>query len=115
MAAKFELISDEQGRYGFTLKGADGSALLFGVATAGRVAVQNDILHVRKAVRNHDLFVSHDTADGAFVVLKDDNGEVLGKSPRVKKEQLPALIAAIQAQADAPILERKVRSQPASH
>ena len=116
MTAKFELIADEQGRYNFTLKGDDGQALLFGVSPDGRIAVQNDILHVRKAVREAHLFVPHDAPDGAFVVLKDHNGDVLGKSPHVRKDLLPALVDAIKTSAPgAPIIERRSRSQPAHH
>lgn len=116
MAAKFELIADEPGRYTFTLTGEQGQALLFGVSPDGRIAVQNYILHVRKAVKDAHHFVPHDAPDGAFVVLKDSNGDVLGKSPHVRKDLLPGLVDAIQAAAPgAPIIERRTRSQPAHH
>jgi hypothetical protein len=93
---RFELSSDPQGHYWFTLKNADGTALLFGLKIDGRVAAGIDVLHVRRAVRDVRHFVPHAAPDGAFVVLKDSSGEVLAKSPRVPRSRLRTLVLAIQ-------------------
>jgi hypothetical protein len=96
MDAVFDLIPDEQGRYAFTLKGTEGEPLLVGLKTDGRIPAGIDVLHVRKAVRDIHHFIPHLASDGAFVVLKDINGEVLGKSPHVPKQTLKALVVKIQ-------------------
>ena len=96
MNAVFDLTADEQGRYWFTLKGTEGEPLLVGLKSAGRIPAGIDVLHVRKAVRDIHHFVPHLASDGAFVVLKDTNGEVLAKSPHVPKQTLKALVAKIQ-------------------
>ncbi len=116
MDATFELIADEQGRYTFTLKGTDGSPLLVGLKSPGRIPVGIDVLHVRKAVRDIHHFVPHIADDGAFVVLKDSKGEVLGKSPHVAKKALKALVETIQEMAPiADISEPHASPQASSH
>lgn len=96
MDAVFDLTADEQGRFWFTLKGTEGEPLLVGLKSNGRIPAGIDVLHVRKAVRDIHHFIPHLASDGAFVVLKDTNGEVLAKSPHVPKQTLKALVAKIQ-------------------
>lgn len=96
MDAIFELTADEQGRYSYTLKGTAGEPLLLGLKSAGRTDVGIDVVHVRRAVRDLHHFVPHLADDGAFAVLKDTNGDVLGKTPHVPKTRLRQLVVAIQ-------------------
>lgn len=97
MNSRFELHSDDMGRVAYRLMDGSGDLLLQGLPSAGRVAAQAEVMHVRSALSGEERVVPHQNADGRhFVVVKDKNGEVLGKSRLVDaEEQLPDLVAAI--------------------
>jgi len=99
MEPRFELNCDEHGRYWFTLKGPDGAPLLMGLKCDGRIPVGIEVVSVRKAVRDIRNMVPHLAEDGAFVVLKSNSGEVLGRSPHVPRAHLRGLAARIQEMA----------------
>jgi hypothetical protein len=99
MEPRFELHSDEHGRYSFTLKGPDGNTLLMGLKCDGRIPVGIEVVNVRKSVRDIRNMVAHLADDGAFVVLKSSSGEVLGRSPHVPRAMLKVLAARIQEMA----------------
>jgi hypothetical protein len=113
MEPRFELNCDERGRYSFTLKGPDGATLLMGLKCDGRIPVGIEVVNVRKAVRDIRNMVAHLAEDGAFVVLKSNSGEVLGRSPHVPRSLLKSLAARIQEMA--PISEIQETHAHSSH
>jgi len=114
MEPRFELNSDEHGRYWFTLKGPDGNTLLMGLKCDGRIPVGIEVVNVRKAVRDMRNMVAHLADDGAFVVLKSGSGEVLGRSPHVPRSMLKVLATRIQEMA--PISEiLEIHAHSSSH
>jgi len=72
-------------------------------------------VHVRKAVRDIRHFVPHLASDGAFVVLKDEKGQVLGKSPHVPRQTLRALVTTIQDMAPIAGISEHRMPEPTSH
>ena len=95
MNARFELVSDDPGRFFFRLLDRTGRLLLTGLPCEGKIAAQSEVLHARNSIRAADRFVSHRADDGShFVVLKDKDGSVLAKSATMATEaELTALIA----------------------
>lgn len=107
MATRFELILDHE-KFRFVLRAADGRALLTGLPATSKIMVQNDILHLRSALRDGANLVPHRAADGgAFLTVKDKDGAVLAKSCHLPAETaLPELAQAIAAAAaKAPIVD----------
>jgi hypothetical protein len=107
MNARYEIVQDDQ-RFSFRLLGSDGTVLLSGLPSSGKIAVQSEVLHVRNSVRAGDRFVTHAADDGThFVVLKDRHGNVLARSPHVRSPgHLDRLIEMIHAVASgAPMLD----------
>jgi hypothetical protein len=83
MTTRFELLCDEQGRISFCLVGDDG-VLLQGLPCRGKVAAQTEIMHTREFLRTPDHLVPHESQQGEhFVVVKNDDGDVLARSRRV--------------------------------
>ncbi|MGE3172200.1 MAG: hypothetical protein AB7O97_06190 [Planctomycetota bacterium] len=108
MKSRFEIVQDDQGRFSFRLLDADAKVLLSGLPSAGKIAVQTEVLHARNAVRAGDRFVPHEDRDGKhFVVLKDRDGSVLARSPHVADDRrLRDVIARIEECAPgAPLLD----------
>lgn len=97
MNSRFELHGDDMGRVSFRLTDGSGDLLLQGLPSTGKVAAQAEVMHVRSALSGEERVVTHRNADGRhFVVVKDKNGEVLGKSRLVDTAaELPDLVAAI--------------------
>lgn len=106
MATRFELVS-EQDKVCFQMRGADGQVLLHGVGGGGKITVQNEILHLRRALQAPAHLIPHQTRDGAhFFVVKEDGGNVLARSaPVPTPARLAELANAIVAGAKAPIVD----------
>jgi hypothetical protein len=83
MVARFEISQDTDGRFHFQLRASDGSVLLNSLPGDSKIMAQNEILHARNAVRDPERIVPHHAQDGHFLVLKDRDGSVLARSPRV--------------------------------
>ena len=86
MVTRFELVL-EQEKYTFRLRANDGQVLLEGLASPSKIVMQNEILHVRTAVRDKNKLVPHHDEDRHFVVVKDADGSVLARSPRCATER----------------------------
>lgn len=97
MSTRFELLCDELGRVSFCLVGNDGKVLLQGLPCRGKIDAQAEIMHTRESLRSPDHLVPHRSQEGEhFVVLKDQEGAVLARSPRVRNENtLRAMVQSI--------------------
>jgi hypothetical protein len=106
MQARFEIVNDHD-RFSFRLLDGDAEVLLTGLPNNGKIAVQNEVLQTRSAIRAGDRFVPHTGHDGShFVVLKGKSGNVLARSPHVADQAtLDKLIHRIVAAASAPLLD----------
>jgi uncharacterized protein YegP (UPF0339 family) len=107
MATRFELVLDHE-KFRFVLRAADGQVLLNGLPGTSKIMVQNDILHLRSALRDGANLVPHRAADGScFLTVKDKDGAVLARSPQVATDAALAEMAqAIPAlAAKAPIVD----------
>lgn len=100
MATRFELVL-EHDKFNFHLRLPDGPALLTGLTSNSKIMTQNEVAHVRTALRDPACIVPHQTSDGRhFLVVKDKDGSVLAKSPTVgSSTELEALTAKIVAAA----------------
>jgi uncharacterized protein YegP (UPF0339 family) len=113
MANRFELVVDHDKTF-FELKDKDGHTLLRSLGSASKIMTQNEIQHLRKALRDRSHLVAHQGKDGSwFVVVKEDNGTVLARSPHVPDD--PALQTLIdhvmEIFASAPIIDKTKRQQ----
>lgn len=107
MANRFELVF-ENDKVCFLLRGADGKELLRGVGAGGKITAQNEILHVRRALQSSEHLIPHQAQNGShFLVVKEDNGNVLARSASVATvDQLAALTRQlIEVAAVAPIVD----------
>jgi uncharacterized protein YegP (UPF0339 family) len=113
MATRFEVTLEAPDHFCFVLRSATGEVLLTGLSGTSKIMVQNEIQHARKAVREPERIVPHEADDGAhFLVLKDQDGSVLAKSPRLDSASgLEALATSIRTSAEnAPVLDLTKRS-----
>jgi uncharacterized protein YegP (UPF0339 family) len=116
MNARYELVMDQQGRFRFRLLDREGRVLLNGLPCDGKIGAQSDVLHARNSIRAGDRLVSHEAHGHHFVVLKDKDGSVLGRSPQVDStEHLTALIEQLgELGTNAPLVDatRAARAAP---
>ncbi|MCA8949133.1 MAG: hypothetical protein KDE27_06510 [Planctomycetes bacterium] len=98
MTTRFELVADDRGRISYCLVDNTGNVLLQGLPCRGKIDAQTEVLHTRKALDSEHL-VPHQDGEGMhFVVLKDDEGNVLGRSPHVaSSHELGAMVNEICA------------------
>ncbi|HEB53695.1 MAG TPA: hypothetical protein ENI87_10625 [bacterium] len=100
-------MTDDGGSFFFQLRTGDGEVILRGLGTTSKIMTQNEILHARNSLREEERLVPHQADDGKwFAVLKDRDGSVLARSPRVEgREQLEALVERLQRHAGAPMVD----------
>jgi len=83
MATRFEIVH-EHDTFLFQLRTADGEVVLRSLGSPSKIMTQNEILHLRSAIRDESHFVPHVADDGThFLVLKDKDGSVLAKTDHV--------------------------------
>ena len=93
MSTRFELVTDDHGRVSFSLVDSDGDVLLQGLPCRGKIAAQTEVMHTRDSLRGPDQLIPHEDESGNhFVVLKDDEGSVLGRSRHVAEAELRGLV-----------------------
>lgn len=86
MATRFEIVR-EHDEFCFLLRTDDGEVILRGLGSPSKVMTQNEILHLRKSLRDDSHMVPHEDESGRrFVVVKDDDGSVLARSAKVDSE-----------------------------
>jgi hypothetical protein len=80
---RFEIVR-ERDQLTFHLRTVEGMTLLNGLAESSKIMLQNEILHLRRALREPSQVVRHQGSDGShWIVVKDQDGSVLAKSPHV--------------------------------
>lgn len=106
MATRYEIVHDHDAFF-FQLRMADGDVVLRGLDSPSKIMVQNEILHLRNALRDDSRLVPHDGDDGErFVVVKDRDGSVLARSKRVDGDAaLRELVDDLLGAAHAPIID----------
>lgn len=111
MATRFEVTHDA-GQFLFVLRGADSSVLLRGLPGDSKIMVQNEILHLRRALGDPTRVVAHGDGTNHFVVIKDTDGSVLAKSPhQATREALDDLLATVRkAAVTAPTIDLAKRA-----
>ena len=93
MATRFELVLEHEDTFVFQLRTKDGDIVLRGLGSNSKIITQNELLHLRRAVKDASHLVPHVGADGAhFLIIKDGDGSVLARSSQTKsKPELDAL------------------------
>ncbi len=112
MAARYEVVLDEAGRFSFQLCAPDGDVLLTSLPGSSKIMVQSGVLNARNSLRDPERMVTHSAEDGShFAVLKDRNGEVLARTARVASpEALQTLLENVRTLgATAPLVDRTKR------
>ncbi|MCA8963282.1 MAG: hypothetical protein H6838_12080 [Planctomycetes bacterium] len=112
MAARFEVVLDDAGRFSFQLCAPEGDVLLTSLPEASKIMVQSGVLNARNSLRDPDRMVAHNAEDGShFAVLKDRHGEVLARTSRVASaEALEQLLETVRTLgATAPLVDRTKR------
>ncbi|MCK5942119.1 MAG: hypothetical protein KAI24_09135 [Planctomycetes bacterium] len=107
MANRFEVVLEHDDTFFFQLRHKDGDIVLRGLGSPSKIMTQNEILHLRNSLREETRRVPHVSDDGEhFLVIKDHDGTVLAKSPRVAtKAALDQLEHRILEVAGAPIVD----------
>lgn len=106
MATRYEIVHDNDA-FHFQLRLADGDVVLRGLDSTSKIMVQNEILHLRNALRDDSGMVPHQDEQGRhFVIVKDRDGTVLARSKRVADEAaLEALTEVLLGAAHAAIID----------
>ena len=110
MRSRFEIVTDEFGRFVFHFLAADGGALLRGLPSRDRYAVQVELMQARTALRVGNRFVKHTDDDGGwFAALTQKNGDPIARTSTVPCERdLDALLEQLASTAvGAPLLKHQ--------
>jgi hypothetical protein len=115
MANRFELVVEHDQVF-FQLRAASGEVLLRSLGSSSKIMTQNEVLHLRRALQDPSHLHNHQGADGShFVVIKEENGTVLAKSPHVSSlqhlEELTRTVLAICQKAPIVDLTKRVHAQ----
>tara|TARA_R110002072_G_scaffold4174_5_gene29510 strand:- start:13350 stop:13706 length:357 start_codon:yes stop_codon:yes gene_type:complete len=106
MVTRFELVH-EHNDYIFQLRTKDGDVVLRGLGSDSKIMTQNELLHLRRAVKDESHLVPHVSDDGShFLIIKDSDGSVLARSSKTNsKSEFEALTKVIVDAIDAPIID----------
>ncbi|MFT4515060.1 MAG: hypothetical protein ACI89X_002003 [Planctomycetota bacterium] len=87
MATRFELVLEHDDTFIFQLRSKDGDIVLRGLGNDSKIMTQNELLHLRKAVKDDSHLVPHVGDDGShFLIIKDGDGSVLARSTNTKSK-----------------------------
>lgn len=115
MATRYEVLLEHGDTFYFQLRTDDGRVILKSLGSSSKIMTQNEILHLRNSLRDASRLVSHDAEGKHFLVVKDRNGAVLARSPRVDTSgELRELTQEITDAATAPIVDLSKRTSPAT-
>lgn len=114
MATRFEIVHAHDDTFSFQLRTADGEVILSGLESPSKIMTQNEVLHLRNCLRDDSRMVPHeDDAGMRFVVVKDRDGTVLARSPKVHSEDdLVQLEQRMIAAASAPMVDLARKPRP---
>lgn len=107
MVTRLEVVLEHDDTFFFQLRTVDGDVVLRSLGSPSKIMTQNEILHLRSAIRDDSHWIPHEADDGShFFVLKDKDGSVLAKSSRTKTaEELEQLKQVIVAAGGAPMID----------
>lgn len=114
MAARFELVLDQTGRFQFQLFAPDGDVLLTSAPAASKINAQMGVQHAREALRDPARQVRRVATDGShYCELLDKRDALCARSARASTGiDLEALVARIgELGASAPLIDR-TRKRP---
>lgn len=118
MAARFELVLDQVGRFHFQLCAQDGEVLLTGMAEKSKIQAQSDVMHAREALRDPARIVRRVSADGRHYceLLDRHDGSFARSTAAPTTTALEALMSRIgELGAGAPLVDRtRKRSESAA-
>ncbi|MDG1571926.1 YegP family protein [Robiginitalea sp. M366] len=78
---KFEIKTDNSGKFRFNLKAGNGQVILSSQGYSTKSACENGIESVRKNSQNDNMFERKTASNGSpFFNLKASNGQVIGSS-----------------------------------
>jgi len=81
MPAKFEITKSKSGQYIFCLLASNGKVILAGEAFTKKADVFRIIESIKKTSGNNANFLRMTSgSEGSYFVIKDTNGNVIGKS-----------------------------------
>jgi hypothetical protein len=85
MVTRFEVVLMHDDTFFFQLRTADGEVVLRSLGSPSKVMTQNELLHLRTAIKEDPQWIQHQTKDGAsFFIIKDKDGSVLAKTIHTK-------------------------------
>lgn len=107
MATRFELVLEHEDTFLFQLRTKDGDVVLRGLGSNSKIMTQNELLHLRRAVKDETHLVPHVGDDSShFLIIKDQDGSVLARSSKTKsKPELDALTAFIVESIGSPMID----------
>ncbi len=78
---KFEVKTDNAGKYRFNLKAGNGQVILASQGYADKAGCMNGVESVKKNASNDDMFERLEAKNGQFYFnLKSGNGQIIGNS-----------------------------------
>ncbi len=78
---KFEVKTDNAGKYRFNLKARNGQVILASQGYADKAGCMNGVESVKKNASNDDMFERKEAKNGQFFFnLKSGNGQIIGNS-----------------------------------
>ena len=106
MANRYEIVWEHDAFF-FRLRMADGEVVLRGLGSPSKIMVQNEILHLRNALRDPSHLIAHESDNGErFIVVKDRDRSVLARSKRVNGgAAMRELVGELLGAAHAPIID----------
>lgn len=107
MVTRFELVLEHEDTFIFQLRTKDGDVVLRGLGSNSKIMTQNELLHLRRAVKDDSHLVPHVDNDGShFLIIKDSDGSVLARSSMVKsKPELDSLTEFILGAIDSSMID----------
>ena len=117
MVTRLEIVLEHDDTFFFQLRTADGEVVLRSLGSPSKIMTQNEILHLRSAIRDDSHWIPHEGDDRShFYVLKDKDGSVLAKSTHTKTlEELEKIKQIIVAAGSAPMIDLTKKHSSHAH
>jgi len=113
MATRFEVIHTDDDTFSFQLRNADGEVVVRSLGSSSKIMTQNELLHLRSAIRSSTELIWHTAPDGShFFVVKDKDGSVLAKSMKKRsRDELDTIQHQLVEAESAPMIDLCKRSR----